>query len=61
MASGCLAMLFISLEWHSRILVFGLTNLACGLFALALWPRTWRKCRPEPKRDLRAEGVSRHG
>lgn len=42
-AGGCLAMVFISLEWQSRILVFGLTNLLCALFALALWPLTWRK------------------
>lgn len=46
LATGCVGLFFISLDWQNRILVYGLSALGTGLFALGFWPKTWKKCNP---------------
>jgi MFS transporter, DHA1 family, multidrug resistance protein len=46
MMTGCTGMLFISLDWENRILVYGLSALVAGLVPLLLWPMAWRRCDP---------------
>jgi DHA1 family bicyclomycin/chloramphenicol resistance-like MFS transporter len=45
-ATGCVGMFFISLDWENRILVYGISALGTGLFALLFWPKAWEKCNP---------------
>lgn len=47
-AMGCVGMFFISLDWENRILVYGISALCTGLFALLFWPKAWEKCNPAP-------------
>lgn len=46
LATGSIGLFFISLDWRNRILVYGISALGTGLFALLFWPKTWEKCDP---------------
>ena len=43
---GSLGVLFISMDWDNRILVFGLMDLIAGMGCLVFWPRAWKRCKP---------------
>lgn len=65
-ATGSIGMLLISLDWEDRILVYGMTALFTGLFALLFWPKTWEKCNPsliyvkKPKMEANASKGGLH-